>query len=161
MWKPGQASVCLPSEAHSTPPTPKKHTFWHLSRPKLILWVFLSDTTTSNMNSWKSLYSSLHPKHFCGVWNDLGPKETKQKLSKTKTTSHIDGRMWMAGGKSTVVLFFSIRPHDKYKNNVAPTSVPLGNARDDTDDLPVLTTIWKLQATLKKTSFLERRNSGL
>lgn len=67
----------------------------------------------------------------------------------------------MAGGKSTIMPFFSIRPYDKYKINVAPTSVYLVNARDDTDDLPILTTIWKLQATLKKTSFLERGNPGL
>lgn len=67
----------------------------------------------------------------------------------------------MAGGKSTIVPFFSIRPYDKHKNNAAPTSVSLVNAREATGDLLVLTTIWKLQATLKKTSFLERGNAGL
>ena len=67
----------------------------------------------------------------------------------------------MAGGKSTIMSFFSIRPYDKYKNNAAPTSVSLVNAREATGNLLVLTTIGKLQATLKKTSFLERGNAGL
>ena len=77
------------------------------------------------------------------------------------TASHIGGRMWIAGGQSTIVPFFSIRPHDKYKNNVTPASVTPSDARVDSAGLPDLTTIWKLQATLKKTSFPERRNSGL
>lgn len=77
----------------------------------------------------------------------------------TTTASHIDGRMWTAGGKSTIVPFLSIRYY-KCEDNVASTSVALVNIRADVADLPGLTTLWKLQATTKKTTFPERGNIG-
>lgn len=68
-----------------------------------------------------------------------------------KAASYTDGRMWTAGGKSSLVPFFSIRLHYKYEDNVASTSVTPVSARADWANLPDLTTIWKLQATLRKT----------
>lgn len=60
----------------------------------------------------------------------------------------------MAGEKSTAVPVFSIRPYHKCEDNVTSKPVTPVNASINSADLPCLTTLWKLQATLKKTMFL-------
>lgn len=69
--------------------------------------------------------------------------------------------MGMARGKSAIVPCFLIRLYHKCEDNVASASVTPVNDRIDSVDLPALTTLWTLQATLKKTSFPERGNVSL
>lgn len=85
----------------------------------------------------------------------------KQKPSTIMSTFQNDGRMGLTGGKSTIVSFFSIRRYHKCEDNVASTSVTPVNVSVDSTDLPALATLWKLQATLKETSFPERGNASL
>lgn len=62
--------------------------------------------------------------------------QNKTKPPMTTIASHTDGRMWMAGEKSTIVPFFLVRPYYKFEDHLASKLITPVNARVNSADLP-------------------------